>query len=327
MTDRKKVTTATLAALRRAGAKATFVTAYDYPTATFADRAGIDMLLVGDSAAMTMLGLPTTHAITMEEMLVFARAVCRAAKRALVVGDLPFLSYQPSDEAAIRNAGAFVQAGCDAVKCEGGRRVAPRVRAMVDAGIAVMGHLGLTPQSLAQLGGYRVQGKSLAAAEQIAEDALALQDAGAFSILLEAMPAAAAAYVRDRLEIPIYGIGAGPELDGQLLISHDLLGNFVGEIAPRFAKRYAEVGRTVQDAFAMYASEVRGGAFPAPEHCYPIERDEEEELRRARDARPRRNGATKRTRPASAPPDRPSPVQSSRAAARTSAPAPSPARS
>src|SRR6185437_473622 len=165
----RKVTVATLAALKSRHEKAVFVTAYDYPTATFADKAGVDMILVGDSAAMTMLGLPSTLQIGLAEMLVFIGAVTRAAKRAFVVGDLPFLSYQPSDETAIRSAGAFVAAGCDAVKCEGGRRVVSRVRAMTDAGIAVMGHLGLTSQSLAQLGGYRVQGKTLEAVQRIAD--------------------------------------------------------------------------------------------------------------------------------------------------------------
>lgn len=245
-----------------------FVTAYDYPTATFAQRAGVDMILVGDSAGMTMMGLPNTLGVGMDEMIVFVKSVCRAAQHAFIVGDLPFLSYQPSDETAVVNAGRFIAAGCDAVKCEGGRRVAPRVRAMVDAGICVMGHLGLTPQSLAQLGGYRVQGKSVAAVERLLEDALALQDAGAFSILLEAMPSEAAAYVRERVEIPVYGIGAGPLVDGQLVISHDILGNFVGDIRPRFVKRYAELGAEIERAFREYADDVRSSAFPAPEHCY-----------------------------------------------------------
>lgn len=278
----RKVTVATLAALKARGEKAVFVTAYDYPTATFADRAGVDMILVGDSAAMTVLGLPTTLGVTLEEMLVFARAVARAARRAFVVGDLPFLSYQPSDEAAVRSAGAFLVAGCDAVKCEGGARIAPRVRAMADAGIAVMGHLGLTPQSLGQLGGYRVQGKSLAAAERLCADARALERAGAFAILVEAVPAETAALIRERVAVPVYGIGAGPEVDGQLVISHDILGTFVGEIAPRFVRRYAGVGAEVERAFRAYARDVRDGAFPGPEHCYPIERADEAEIRRAR---------------------------------------------
>lgn len=282
----RKVTVATLAALKARNEKAVFVTAYDYPTATFADRAGVDMILVGDSAAMTMLGLPSTLQIGLSEMLVFIGAVTRAAKRAFVVGDLPFLSYQPSDETAIRSAGAFIAAGCDAVKCEGGNRVARRVRAMVDAGVAVMGHLGLTPQSLGQLGGYRVQGKSLAAAERLLRDAEALERAGAFAVLLEAVPAETAAFVRERLNLLVYGIGAGPEVDGQLVISHDLLGNFVGDIAPRFVKRYAEVGAGVERAFVEYARDVRTGVFPGPEHCYEINPADAAEIRAARRGQP-----------------------------------------
>ncbi len=277
-----KVTLATLAALKHRGEKAVFLTAYDYATATFAERAGVDLLLVGDSAAMTMLGLPNTLAIGMEEMCVFVRAVCRAAQRAFVIGDLPFLSYQPSDEEAIRNAGRFVALGCDAVKCEGGARVAARVRAMVDAGIAVMGHLGLTPQSLGQLGGYRVQGKSRAAALRLADDARALQDAGAFAVLLEAVPAETAAYVRGRVDILVYGIGAGPHVDGQLVISHDLLGNFVGDITPRFVRRYALIGAEIERAFGAYAADVRAGRFPGPEHCYPIDPEQEAQIREDR---------------------------------------------
>lgn len=278
----RKVTIATLAALKAGGQKAVFITAYDYPTATYFDRAGVDMLLIGDSLAMTMLGLPNTLGVTMDDMLPFVRAVGRAAKRAFVIGDLPFLSYQPSDETAVLNAGAFIAAGCDAVKCEGGERVAHRVRAMTDAGIPVMGHLGLTPQSLSQIGGYRVQGKSLDAVKRITDDALALQDAGAFSILLEAMPAESAGLVRDQLQIPIYGIGAGPNVDGQLVISHDLLGNFVGDIRPRFVKRYAEIGREIERAAREYAADVRSGRFPGPEHCYTIPPEIEAEIRAAR---------------------------------------------
>jgi 3-methyl-2-oxobutanoate hydroxymethyltransferase len=240
------------------------------------------VLLVGDSAAMTMLGHESTTSITMDEMLVFARAVCRGAKRALVVGDMPFLSYQTSDARAILNAGAFVTAGCGAVKLEGGRRVAPRVRAIADAGIAVMGHLGLTPQSLGQLGGYRVQGKTLAAAQRLLDDALALQDAGAFAVLLEAIPAEAAAFIRERVDLLVYGIGAGPHVDGQLVIAHDVLGSFVGDIAPRFVRRYTEIGVQTEQAIRAYAADVRASRFPAPEHCYPIDDGDEAELRAAR---------------------------------------------
>jgi len=284
MTQRK-VTIHSLATLRERGEKAVFVTAYDYPTATFADRAGADVMLAGDSAAMTMLGLPNTLGIGMREMLVFARAVARAARRAFVIGDLPFLSYQVSDARAVRNAGAFIgHAGCDAVKCEGGAAVAPRIRAMVGAGIAVMGHIGLTPQSLGPMGGYRVQGRSLAAARRLADDARVLEEAGTFAILIEAVPAETAAFVREHIGIPLYGIGAGPHVDGQLVISHDLLGNFVGDIAPRFVRRYACVGAEVERAFRAYADDVRSGRFPAPEHCYPIEPAQEAEIRLARTA-------------------------------------------
>src|SRR5438876_4411614 len=283
----RKVTVATLSALKARSEKAVFVTAYDYPTATFADRAGVDMILVGDSAAMTMLGLPSTLQIGLDEMLVVIRAVPRAAQHAFVIGDLPFLAYQPSDETAIRSAGAFIAAGCDAVKCEGGARVAPRVRAMVDAGIAVMGHLGLTPQNLGQLGGYRVQGESLAAAEQVLRGADSLERAGVFAILLEAVPAETAAFVRERVGdgVLVYGIGAGPHVDGQLVISHDMLGNFVGEIAPKFVKRYAEVGTAVEAAFRDYARDVRAGVFPGPEHCYQIDPADEALIRAARTTR------------------------------------------
>lgn len=265
---RKKVSVVTLRGLKQRGEKAVCVTAYDYPTAVFADRAGVDVILVGDSAAMTVLGLPNTLGVGMNEMLIFAKAVARGAQRALVIGDLPFLSYQVSNEEAIRNAGAFLTAGCDAVKLEGGARVADRVRAIADAGIAVMGHLGLTPQSLGQQGGYRVQGKTRAAAERIAEDARALEAAGAFAILLEAVPPESAALIRAQLSIPVYGIGAGPDVDGQLVISHDLLGNFVGDITPRFVSRLASLDAVVTQAFGEYAAQVRGGAFPAERHCY-----------------------------------------------------------
>jgi 3-methyl-2-oxobutanoate hydroxymethyltransferase len=286
----RHVTFATLTAMRDRGERAVFVTAYDYPTAVFADRAGVDMLLVGDSAAMTMLGHASTVSITLDEMLVFTRAVCRGAKRPFVVGDLPFLSYQASDEDAVRSAGAFIAAGCDAVKCEGGARVARRVRATTDAGIAVMGHLGLTPQSLGQLGGYRVQGKTLAAVEQLLADALALQEAGAFAVLLEAVPAEAAAFVRERLDILVYGIGAGPHVDGQLVISHDILGNFVGDIRPKFIRRYADLDLEITGAFKSYAADVRAGRFPAPEHCYAIDPEQEAQIRAAR-----RNGSSVRS--------------------------------
>jgi 3-methyl-2-oxobutanoate hydroxymethyltransferase len=198
---------------------------------------------------------------------------------------MPFLSYQVSNARAVLNAGAFVAAGCAAVKVEGGRRVAPRVRAIADAGIAVMGHLGLTPQSLGQLGGYRVQGRTLAAAEKLLSETIALQEAGAFAVLLEAIPAETAAFIRERVDLLVYGIGAGPHVDGQLVIAHDVLGSFVGDISPRFVRRYAEVGAVTEQAIRAYAADVRASRFPAPEHCYPIDDASEAELRAAR--RPR----------------------------------------
>lgn len=271
----KKVSVISLRQFKAQGRKAVCVTAYDYPTAVFADRAGVDVILVGDSVAMTVLGLPNTLGVGMDEMLVFAKAVARGARRAFVIGDLPFLSYQTSNEDAVRNAGAFIRAGCDAVKLEGGRRVADRVRAIADAGIAVQGHLGLTPQALGQLGGYRVQGKTRAAAERILEDAKALEDAGAYSVLLEAVPPETAAFICENLAIPVYGIGAGPHVDGQLVISHDLLGNFVGDITPRFVSRLAAVDTVVTQAFAQYGDEVRSGAFPAPQHWYALDANNE----------------------------------------------------
>jgi 3-methyl-2-oxobutanoate hydroxymethyltransferase len=271
LTRPRKVTVETLRRMKARGERVVFLTAYDYPTAVFADRAGVDMVLVGDSGAMAVLGLPNTVGITLEEMLTFSRAVCRGAKRALVVGDMPFLSYQPSDAGAVRSAGAFVVAGCDAVKCEGGVRMARRVRAMTDAGIAVMGHVGLTPQSIAQSGGYRVQGKTRRAAQRVLDDAKAIEDAGAFAVLLEALPPEAGAMVREGLTIPAYGIGAGPHVDGQLVIAHDILGSFVGTIAPRFVSRYANLDQEIERAFRAYAAEVRSGAFPRPEHFYRVE--------------------------------------------------------
>lgn len=264
----RKVTLHTLQQLKARHTPAVCVTAYDYPTAVFADRAGVDVVLVGDSAAMTVLGLPSTLQIGMDEMLVFARAVARGARRPFVIGDLPFLSYQASSRDAVRNAGAFIAAGCDAVKLEGGARVADRVRAIARAGIAVMGHIGLTPQAIGQLGGYRVQGRTRGAAERLLADARALERAGAFAILLEAVPPQAGRFIRDQVGIPVYGIGAGPHVDGQLVISNDLLGNFVGDIAPRFVSRAASVDSVVTDAFARYAEDVRTHAFPAPQHWY-----------------------------------------------------------
>jgi 3-methyl-2-oxobutanoate hydroxymethyltransferase len=266
--EKKKTTLLTLRALKARGEKAVFVTAYDYPLAGLADKAGVDIILVGDSLGMTTLGYRDTLSVTMDDMVRHSAAVTRAAKRAFVVGDLPFMSYQPSDRDAILNAGRLIaEGGCDAVKCEGGVRVAPRVKAMVDAGIVVMGHLGLTPQNQAQLGGYRVQGKTPEAARVLVDDAVALQEAGASFLLLEAMPPETAADVRAAVTIPVYGIGAGDRVDGQLVIVHDLIGLF-DQFTPKFVKRYCDAAGLIEGALSEYCSEVRSGAFPAPEHFY-----------------------------------------------------------
>jgi len=271
---RKKVTLLTLQAMKRRGERVVFITAYDFPFGLFADRAGADMILVGDSAAMTTHGHTTTMPITMDEMISHAKAVRRAVKYAFLVGDMPFMSYQPSDRDAVVNAGRFIaEAGCDAVKCEGGRRVANRVKAMVDAGIVVMGHLGMTPQNMAQMGGYRVQGKTKESYDTLLEDALALQEAGASSLLLEAMPAETSAMIRERLSIPVYGIGAGDQADGQLVIVHDIVGMFE-QFKPKFVKRYCEAGALIEGAIRQYADEVRSGAFPTKDNFYEINEDE-----------------------------------------------------
>lgn len=257
--------------MKRREKKAVFITAYDYPTAMYADVAGVDMILVGDSVANTTLGFRSTTSVTMDDMIRHSGAVTRAVERAFVIGDMPYMSYQPSDEAAIRNAGRFIaEAGCDAVKCEGGERVAPRIRAMVDAGLVVMGHIGLTPQNLAQLGGYRVQGKTSRQVEALTSDIKAIEEAGAHFVLLEAMPPEVGAALRESVEIPVYGIGAGPHVDGQLLILHDVIGMQDPGILkkPRFVKRYADVGSVIVDAVSRYSADVRSGVFPSEEHFY-----------------------------------------------------------
>ncbi|HEY6546668.1 MAG TPA: 3-methyl-2-oxobutanoate hydroxymethyltransferase [Vicinamibacteria bacterium] len=231
-------------------------------------------MLVGDSLAMVALGHPDTLSVTMDEMLHHARAVSRGARTPLLVGDLPFMSYQASVEHAIRNAGRFLQeAGMDAVKLEGGRPVAESVRGITSAGIPVMGHLGLTPQSVKELGGFKVQGRTAASAKTLLEDALALEDAGCFALVIEAVPAQLAAFVAERLHIPTIGIGAGAGTSGQVLVSHDLLGVSDG-FTPKFAKRYAELHVEVARALAAYRDEVKARAFPAPEHTYAMPDEE-----------------------------------------------------
>ncbi len=264
---RKKVTVQTLRQKKEQGQPIAMLTAYDYPTALAVDRAGLDVILVGDSLGMVVLGYENTLPVTMEEMLHHCRAVARGARLALLVGDMPFMSYQVSVEQAVRNAGRFLQeGGMDAVKLEGGRERLSAVRAIVEAGIPVMGHLGLTPQSVHQLGGFRPQGKNAAAARRLLEDALLLEEAGCFSLVMESVPARLAEYVSARLSIPTIGIGAGAGCDGQVLVTHDLLGLF-DRFTPKFVKTYASLHAVMQQAFAAYLEDVRQRAFPGPEHC------------------------------------------------------------
>ncbi len=263
-----------LAEMKRDGRPIVMVTAYDYPSGRLADAAGMEIVLVGDSAAMTVLGHDSTVPATMEEMLVLARATARGARRPIVVGDMPFGSFQVSDEEAVRNGVRFVkEAAVDAVKLEGAGRMLARVRALVGAGIPVMGHLGLTPQSATMLGGYRAQGRTADKAEALLDDALALEQAGCFSLVLEAVPAAVAARVTEALSIPTLGIGSGAECDGQVLVLHDILGLYEGRPA-RFVKRYAEVGAAIQDALERFGADVRERRFPQDEHTYAIPADE-----------------------------------------------------
>jgi 3-methyl-2-oxobutanoate hydroxymethyltransferase len=263
-----------LAEKKRLGEPIVMVTAYDYPSAQVAEAAGVDVVLVGDSGAMTVLGYPSTVPVSIEEMLMLASATRRGLQTPLLVGDLPFGSYETSDEQAIATAQRFIkEAGCDAVKLERGGSSVQRARAIVEAGIPVMGHIGLTPQTATALGGYRAQGRTAERALAVARDALALQAVGCFSLVFEAIPAAVAARVMELLEIPVIGIGAGPATDGQVLVFHDLLGIYDGH-APRFAKRYGELRDQMVAGVAAYAAEVRSGAFPAPEHTYSIDEDE-----------------------------------------------------
>lgn len=244
------------------------VTAYDHPSARFAEQAGVDVILVGDSAANVVLGLDRTNAITMDTMVVLAAAARRGAPHTLLVGDLPFLTYQACDEDAVRNSGRYVaEAGCDAVKLEGGRAMVRRVRAIADAGIAVVGHLGLTPQSATRLGGLRVQARTGATGLTLLDDALALQQAGAVAIVLEAIPAPIAAAVTVRLTVPTIGIGAGAGCDGQVLVYHDLLG-LGAATPPSFVRRYAALGEASRDALARFADDVRERRYPSADEAY-----------------------------------------------------------
>lgn len=268
--ERKKVTILDLQAKKESGEPFTMLTAYDYPTAVAVDKAGIDAILVGDSLAMVVLGLPNTVSVTMDEMLHHCRAVARGAQLALLVGDMPFMSYQADIIEAVRNAGRFLKEGnMDVVKLEGGVKMAPVAKAIVDAGIPVMGHIGLTPQTISKLGGFKVQGKDADAAQQVINDALALEDAGCFSIVLEAIPDRLAKLITEKLAIPTIGIGAGPHCDAQVLVTHDMVGLF-DRFTPKFVKRYINIHDQMVEAMKQYKAEVESGVFPGPEHCFTI---------------------------------------------------------
>ena len=263
-----------LADMKKLRERIVMVTAYDYPSGSLADAAGVDIVLVGDSAAMTVLGYESTVPATMDEMVMLTRAAVRGAKRPLVVADMPFGSFQISDEEAVRNAVRFVkEAGADAVKVEGAGLTVSRVLALVGIGIPVMGHVGLTPQSATMLGGFRAQGRTSGRARQLLEDARTLEQAGCFSLVLEAVPAPVAARITADLAIPTIGIGSGRDCDGQVLVYHDLLGLYQGK-SPRFVKRYAELAPEIQGAIERYAADVRSGAFPGDEHTYSIPDEE-----------------------------------------------------
>jgi len=247
------------------------LTAYDYSMASFIDQAGIDMILVGDSLGMVVLGYDSTVPVTMEEMLHHCKAVRRGVEYAFLIGDMPFMSYNCSMEEAIRNAGRFMkEAGCDGVKLEGGLEVAETVRAISVAGIPVMAHIGLTPQTVGKLGGFRVQGKDLDSAQNLLDSALALEEAGAFSIVMECIPDRLGGLISKSLKIPTIGIGAGPDCDGQVLVTNDLLGLFE-KFLPKFVKQYVTLFPTIKEALGNYKSEVEAGIFPGPEHSFPME--------------------------------------------------------
>jgi 3-methyl-2-oxobutanoate hydroxymethyltransferase len=271
--------------MKRRSDPITMVTAYDAPAARLADEAGVELVLVGDSAAMVMLGHASTVTVTLDEMIFLTRAVTRVARRPLVIGDLPFGSYEVSDEQAVSSAIRMLkEGGADCVKLEGGGRMVSRARAIAESSIGVMGHVGLTPQSATKLGGFRAQGRTAEAALALYDEALALQDAGCFAVVLEAVPAPVASRITAALEIPTIGIGAGAGCDGQVLVWHDLLGMYDGP-APRFVKQYGQIAEEIAEALGAYVSDVRSGAFPEDQHTYAIPEAELEGFEAALDQR------------------------------------------
>lgn len=265
---KEKFTICDFARKKKSGEKITVLTAYDYTMGKLIDEAGIDVVLVGDSLGMVVLGYDSTVYVTMEDMLHHSKAVKRGVKRAFLIGDMPFMSYQISDKDAVRNAGRFIQeAGCEAVKIEGGEEMAPRVKAISNAGIPVLGHIGLTPQSINKIGGYRVQGKDASSGAKLIEDALILEKSGCFAVILECIPKDIAKKITEKLNIPTIGIGAGGFCDGQVLVTHDLVGYFDG-FKPKFVKQYAKINSTILEAIKKFKSETESGIFPDDEHSY-----------------------------------------------------------
>lgn len=272
---KKKKTVLDFIEMKAKGEQVAWITAYDYPTALFGEQAGMDMLLVGDSLGMLVMGYDSTIPVTMEDCLAHCQSVRRGAPNTWVIGDMPFGSYQTTDSDAVKNAVRFIkEADVDCIKLEGGQRVASRIRAITDAGILVMGHIGLTPQSSGQLGGFKAQGRDVKNAREVIKDALAVEKAGAFSLLVEAVPPEVTAFIAKKLSIPVYSIGAGP-CDGQLLISGDMLGQFK-IFTPKFVKQYADIASVTVDAFKAYIEDVKSGAFPTDEHVYHIIEPEDE---------------------------------------------------
>ncbi len=266
------------AEMKRKGEKITYLTAYDFPMASFCEKSGIDMILVGDSAAMVVHGLPGTVPMTMDQMIQHSQIVRRGAPNTFVIGDMPFLSYQVSREAAIENAGRFFkEASVDAIKLEGGRRVLKQIEGIIEGGMSVMGHIGLTPQSSGQLGGFKAQGRTADTAMDLIKDALAIEKAGAFALLVEAIPPEVGKIITDMLKIPVLGIGAGMYTDGQVLIIGDMLGYFEA-FTPKFVKKYANLAEVITKAFGEFIDDVRTGKFPEEKHCYRMVEGEHEKL-------------------------------------------------
>lgn len=282
----KKKTVQDFIQMKQSGEKITYLTSYDYPSAYFAEKAGMEMLLVGDSLGMVVLGYPTTVPVTMQEMLIHARAVRRGAPNTFIIGDMPFMSYQESVEQAVHNAGRFYkEAEVDAIKLEGGRRVADHIKAIVDSGMSVMGHIGLTPQSSGQLGGFKAQGRTAESAWDLLLDARVVEEAGAFSLLLEAIPPEVGQAITGSINIPTLGIGAGVHCDGQVLIISDMLGAFEA-FTPKFVKRYANIGEIMVKAFNEYIADVKAKRFPEEKHTYKMPSEEAERFRNMLDKLP-----------------------------------------